>query len=442
MPTVHLIARSGDAPIKNAWFYVKQGNATTTLRSDADGQLLASAGEADSGSSGEGKPVNPATKIPSFVKPFAIEVPTTIQIAYSRGGLVIPAAFFEAVPSAATKIDLDLKPEDAPHPVPVAVAPNDLNTVKAVPTIELDLPPVPVTFDEPAALQVWPMLTSPFPDEYETSELAQGAALWPAQGASPVTDGEAATAAADPDWPRDLGVRVRGAASNGAPKVDLYLLDATGARLKFRLAPDAKAEAAVDVVTAEVKTVAGAARFETTFFPHDPAHFFGLVQVVAVTKGGGPDGLGDVVAELLGVQLGLCDDGMQGEDGDIPGPCVGPAQETNVIDFVVTAVSGPLPHQDLPKKTRTTRSRRPSMPPFTPPRRRWRSMVARAGWSASTFTPRGGAFPLAARPTRRRPSIRRCRCGWPSCSWWAGGATRVSCSSSCARRLWARRIAR
>lgn len=337
MPSVHLIARCGGAPVKRAWFYVKQGDAITLLRSDGDGQLVASSAEP----AGDAPP-----KIATFVKPFTFEVPASIQIAYSRGGLIIPDALLRAAPAAFATVELAMAPENA-EPVAVAVAPNDLNTVRAVPTISLDVPPLPVTFEEPRALEVWPLLASPFPDGYATSGLAQGAALWPADGARPVRDGASAPSPLEADCPRDAGLRVRGKVSNHAAKVNLYLVDAKGARLKFRLAADATANQAVDVASLDVK--GETSRFEATLFADDPARFFGLAHLVAVTEGGGPDGLGDVVGELLGVQLGLCDDGMQSDDGDAPGPCVGRAHEKNVIDFVVTAVHGPGPDQKLDK---------------------------------------------------------------------------------------------
>ncbi len=149
---------------------------------------------------------------------------------------------------------------------------------------------------------------------------------------------------------RILGVGVHGTVKNGAGQVDLYLLDATGEQLKFRLTSETNAPA-VDVVTVDVKGADGKSTFATRLFVDDPKRFFGLVQLVAVTKQGQPEGWGNVTAMLLGVQLGLCDDRLQSDKGDVPGPPMGPGDEMNVIDFTTTAVKGPLPTAKLPKKS-------------------------------------------------------------------------------------------
>jgi hypothetical protein len=98
------------------------------------------------------------------------------------------------------------------------------------------------------------------------------------------------------------------------------------------------------VATVDVKhAFQGKSTFKLRLFVDDPKRFFGLVQLVAVTKQGQPEGWGNVTAMLLGVQLGLCDDHLKSDKGDIPGPPIGPDHEMNVIDFTTTAVKGPLP---------------------------------------------------------------------------------------------------
>jgi hypothetical protein len=338
MTTVNLVAFCGSDRLTNAWLYLKQGDACTRLRSDADGLLLQTIS------------TDPDPEIASFVEPYVAEAPSTLVLGWSRNGLPLPSALLNLVSAAFTEVKLDLKPENL-APLPDApIASHATNTIQAVPMLKVVLPPLPVGFEEPVALQLWPMFAEPFAADYATDGLAQGASLWNGDHLT-VRDGHAATPASAQKIPKGLGVGVRGTVKNGAKQVDLYLLDAKGERLKFRLKPEPNAPAS-DATTAEVKTVDGKSAFALRLFLDDPKRFFGLVQLVAVTKQGQPDGWGNVTAMLLGVQLGLCDDHLQSDKGDVPGPPVGPGDEMNVIDFSTTAVKGPLPETKLDSKSK------------------------------------------------------------------------------------------
>jgi len=338
MPTVNLVAYCGSVPLKNVWVYLKQGDAFTQLRSDADGLLLSTIS------------TDPHPEIASFVEPFVAEAPSTVVLGWSPAGLPLPSAVLKLVASAFTDVKLDLKPENL-APLPDApIAPNELNTIQAVPMHKVVLPPPPVSFEEPAALELWPMFAESFVDDYATDGLPQGVALWNGNHVV-VGDGDAAAPASVQKRPKDLGVGVHGTVTNGAGQVDVYLLDANGEQLKFRLTSEANAPA-VDVVTVDVKSADDKSTFASRLFVDDPQRFFGLVQLVAVTKQGQPEGWGNVTAMLLGVQIGLCDDHLQSDKGDVPGPPMGPGDEMNVIDFTTTAVKGPLPATKLPKKSK------------------------------------------------------------------------------------------
>lgn len=338
MTAVNLVAYCGSDRLTNAWVYLKQGDGFTRLRSDADGLLL------------ETISTDADPEIASFIEPRVAEAPSTVVLGWSRNGLPLPDAVLRLVATAFTEVKLDLKPENL-APLPSApIASHETNTIQAVPMLKVVLPPLPVTFAEPASLQLWPLFAEPFSDDYATDGLPQGAALWPG-GHLALGDGQPAAPAKVDKRPKDLGVGVLGMVKNGAAKVNLYLLDAKGERLKFRLKPDANA-ASTDVSTVDVKTADGKSTFTSRLFVDDPKRFFGLVQLVAVTQQGQPDGWGTVTAMLLGVQLGLCDDHLQSNKGDVPGPPVGPADELNVIDFTTTAVKGPLPTSKLDTKSK------------------------------------------------------------------------------------------
>jgi len=338
MTTVNLVAYCGSDRLTNAWLYVKQGDNYTRLRSDADGLLLATIStDAD-------------PEIASYIEPHVADAPSTVVLGWSRNGMPLPAAVLKLVAAAFTEVTIDLKPENL-APLPGApIASHETNTIQAVPMVKVVLPPLPVDFEEPMALQLWPMFAEPFAPDYATDGLAQGASLWSGDHLT-VRDGHAATPASAQKIPKDLGVGIRGTVKNEAKQVELYLLNAKGEPLKFRLKPEANAPA-VDVTRAEVKTVDGKSVFALRLFADDPKRFFGLVQLVAVTQQGQPDGWGNVTAMLLGVQLGLCDDHLQSDKGDLPGPPIGPGDELNVIDFTTTAVAGPLPATKLDTKSK------------------------------------------------------------------------------------------
>ena len=335
MPSVELGALSETKALKRSWIYLKQGEALTLLRSDDDGLLWKS-------SSSDERP-----ELKTFDRAFTIDVPATVRVAYSRGGFPISKTILNDTPTAFTEVKLEVKPENmAPLPA-VPMAANQIHVVTAAPALKMDLPPLPVVFDVPVTLEVWPYFASPFTPEYETSGLLQGAALWDADGNLTVRDGSAAVAAPIANRPKDLGAVVRGRVTNHAKQVDLFLLNPKGERLKFR--PTAAADAvAVDKLTVDVVNHEGKDEFKTLLFVDDPTKFFGLVQLIAVTKQGSLDGLGDVVAALLGVQLGMCDDALAADKGDVPGICTKPP-EINVVDFVVTAIHGPLPAKKVKK---------------------------------------------------------------------------------------------
>jgi hypothetical protein len=338
MTTVNLVAYCGSDRLTNAWLYLKRGDASTRLRSDADGLLLKTIS------------TDPDPEIASFVEPFVADAPSTLVLGWSRNGLPLPSTVLNLVAAAFTEVKLELKPENL-APLPSApIASHETNTIQAVPMVKVVLPPLPVAFEEPTTLQLWPMFAEPFAADYATDGLAQGASLWNGDHLT-VRDGHAATPASAQKIPKDLGVGIRGIVKNGAKQVDLYLLDAKGERLKFRLKPEPNAPAA-DVTTSDVKTVDGKNAFALRLFVDDPKRFFGLVQLVALTKQGQPDGWGNVTAMLLGVQLGLCDDHLQSDKGDVPGPPVGPGDEMNVVDFSTTAVKGPLPAKTIDPKAR------------------------------------------------------------------------------------------
>jgi hypothetical protein len=379
MTTVNLVAYCGSDRLPNVWLYLKQGDAYTRLRSDADGLLL------------ETISTDPDPEIASFVEPFVAEAPSTLVLGWSRNGMPLPAALLNLVAAAFVEAALALKPENL---VPLASAPiasHETNTIQAVPILKVVLPPLPVAFEEPVALQLWPMFAEPFAVDFASDGLAQGASLWNGDHLA-VKDGHAATPASAQEIPKDLGVGVRGTVRNAAKQVDLYLLDAKGERLKFKLKPEVNAPTA-DVTTAEVKTVDGKSAFALRLFVDDPKRFFGLVQLVAVTKQGQPDGWGNITAMLLGVQLGLCDDRLQSDKGDVPGPPVGPGDEMNVIDFTTTAVSGPEPTAKLPKK---------STIPAVQAQIDAAETAARAALSPHTRARRMVCFPIRA--DRKRPN--------------------------------------
>ena len=338
MTTVNLVAYCGSEPLRNVWLYRKQGEDFERLRADRDGLVLQTI-------STDAEP-----EIASFVEPLVADVPLTIVVAWSRNGLPLPPAVLKLVAPAFTEVKLDLKPENLAPLAGVPIATHETNTVKAVPLLKVVLPPLPVTFEEPASLELWPMFAEPFTDGYLTDGLAQGASLW-AGDRLVLRDGREAAPASAAQRPKDIGVDVRGTVRNGAKQVALYLLDAKGAQLKFRLKPDANAPG-VEVSTVDVKTADGKSTFSLRLFVDDPKRFFGLVQLLAVTKQGRPEGWGTVTAMLLGVQLGLCDDHLQSDMGEVPGPPIGPEHEMHVIDFTTTAVKGPLPATKLDTKSK------------------------------------------------------------------------------------------
>jgi hypothetical protein len=379
MTTVNLVAYCGSDLLKNTWVYLKQGDAFTQLRSDADGLLLSTIST----------DANP--EIASFVEPFVAEAPSTVVLGWSRNGLPLPAAVLKLVAQAFTEVKLDLKPENF-APLPDApIAPNELNTIQAVPMHKVVLPPLPISFEEPVALDLWPMFAEPFPDDYATDGLPQGVALWGGNH-HVVSDGDAAAPASVQKRPKDLGVGVRGTVKNGARQVDLYLLNAKGEQLKFRLTSEANA-LAVDVATIDVKSANGKSTFATRLFVDDPTRFFGLVQLVAVTKQGQTEGWGNVTAMLLGVQIGLCDDHLQSDKGDMPGPPIGPDHERNVIDFTTTAVKGPLPTATIDPNSMTAGAQTTAA-----------KNAAQAALSPHTRARRMVCFPIRA--DRKRPNAR------------------------------------
>jgi hypothetical protein len=391
MTTVNLVAYCGSDRLTNVWLYLKQGDAITRLRSDADGLLLQTI-------STDREP-----EIASFVEPYVAEAPSTLVLGWSRNGLPLPSAVLNLAAVAFTEVKLELKPENlAPLPG-AAIASHATNTIQVVPMLKVVLPPLPALFEEPAALQLWPMFAEPFAADYATDGLPQGASLWTGDHLA-VRDGQTATPASAEKRPKDLGVGIRGTVNNGAPQVDLYLLDAKGERLKFRLKPDPNAPAA-DVTTVDVKTANNKNTFALRLFADDPQRFFGLVQLVAVTKQGQPDGWGNVTAMLLGVQLCLCDDHVQSDKGNLPGPPIGPGDEMNVIDFSpLTAAEG-----TLPVKTKPPQPKLPKKSPIPAIQAQIDAAVnsARATLSPNTRARRMVCFPIRAdrkRPNARNPS--------------------------------------
>jgi hypothetical protein len=386
MTTVNLVAYCGSDRLTNAWLYLKQGDACTRLRSDADGLLLKTIS------------TDPDPEIASFVEPFVADAPSTLVLGWSRNGLPLPSTVLNLVAAAFTEVELELKPENL-APLPSApIASHETNTIQAVPMLKVVLPALPVVFEEPAALQLWPMFAEPFAADYATDGLAQGASLWNGDHLT-VRDGHAATPASAQKIPKDLGVGIRGIVKNGAKQVDLYLLDAKGERLKFRLKPEPNAPAA-DVTTSDVKTVDGKNAFALRLFADDPKRFFGLVQLVAVTKQGLPDGWGNVTSMLLGVQLGLCDDHLQSDKGDVPGPPVGPGDEMNVVDFSpLTAAEGTLPVKTKPPQPKLPKK---SQIPAIQAQIDAAVSSARATLSPNTRARRMVCFPIRA--DRKRPS--------------------------------------
>lgn len=379
MTAVNLVAYCGSKPLKNVWIYRKQGDELTRLRSDGDGLLL------------ETISTDAEPEIASFVEPLVTDAPSTIVLGWSRNGLPLPARVLKLVAASFTEVKLDLQPENL-APLPAApIAPHELNTVQVTPALKVVLPPLPVAFDEPVSLDLWPMFAEPFTDAYATDGLPQGAALWVGDRLA-VRDGQPATPASAQHRPKDLGVGVRGTITNGAKQVALYLLDAKGEQLKFRLGPQADAPG-VDTTTVDVKTVDGKATFACRLFADDPKRFFGLVQLLAVTKQGQPEGWGSVTAMLLGVQLGLCDDHLQSDKGELPGPPIGPGDELNVIDFTTTAVKGPLPLTAIDPKSRDAAAQADAA-----------KRAAQAALAPHTRARRMVCFPIRA--DRKRPNPR------------------------------------
>jgi hypothetical protein len=324
MTDVHACVFLADGPVKRAWVYLKRGDQTTLLRSDDEGRLLTT-------TSPDARP-----GFETFVKPLVLQVPVTVQVACSQGGLPIPTEALKTLAAGFCTRALDLSP-DMPAGR-AAIAPNLTNTVQVVPIVKIDLPPAPIEIEEPSALGLWPFFKGPIPDDYATNGLPQGRALWPGDHLA-VSDGAAAPPADANLLPQDLGVAVRGKVKNDAKQLQLLLLNAGGERVKFK--PDNNTgTTAVDSVTLDVTEEQ---KFTAKLFPDKPETFFGLVQVVLATKQGDPEGLVDVVAALLGVQLGICDDALTSVDGTQRGPLVSAADEKHVVDFVVTAARGPGP---------------------------------------------------------------------------------------------------
>jgi len=231
MSTVNLVAYCGSDRLTNVWLYLKQGDACTRLRSDADGLLLQTIS------------TDPDPEIASFVEPFVAEAPATVVLGWSRNGLPLPPALLNLAAAAFTEVKLELKPENLAPLASAPIASHATNTIQAVPMVKVVLPPLPVVFEEPTALQLWPMFAEPFAADYATDGLPQGASLWNGDHLT-VRDGHSATPASAQKIPKDLGVGIRGTVKNGAKQVDLYLLDAKGERLKFRLKAEANAPAA------------------------------------------------------------------------------------------------------------------------------------------------------------------------------------------------------
>jgi len=125
--------------LAHVWVYWKEGDATTVLRTNADGLLQALAG-------GE-SPTRPW----SYSAPFTSAPGAKIKIPYSTGNKPTPQARLDEHVDAFVDKEVP-KGEQQQGPASVQIAPNQLNTLKATAlvTAVVTLPPARVvSFEDP-----------------------------------------------------------------------------------------------------------------------------------------------------------------------------------------------------------------------------------------------------------------------------------------------------
>jgi hypothetical protein len=374
---VYLGSEDGNeaAPVTDAWVYWRVGETTTILRTDRSGQLW--------------KILDGNDRVVSRPRDYGAEfragLGSDVRVYYSHGARPIPTAVLKQHDAAFFARKVSAKPTlKKPHTWfenllewgQGLVSPNTKNVVVVAGPALVAVPKLRVVLETPREERLWPVLwelptdhanDDPLRPHLNTAGLAQGAALWTAQGAlspaenSAVTTDSPLSVKYTPSSgseetifirPRERGLKITGRIDKRATAATLRLVNEAGETVKTRA--EIKTDAAQrDDTPLVLGAVDGNWRaFSAEAFLVDPVKHFGPVSLVVWSDIPQVPTLDAFSAYLCGFQIALVDDYPASHDGKSAGTVLDEHDEVVIVDFRES------PHATAAELDRNTRARR------------------------------------------------------------------------------------
>jgi hypothetical protein len=333
--------------MSRAWIYLNDGS-TTLYRTDAQGVVR----------------VGGARTAEGYDRLVKTAVPKTVRLYYSRATLPLPDAVVKEAQGQFWERTLEpaaVKSEDVPIKVGEAAIEAE--------AVFVDLPVPPLTISTPKELALWPITFEVPTEDYETAGLPQGDAFWVQNH---VREGAAAAGAPSADVPKLRPLEVTGQLRASGSSVEVRVYDEKGDALPLRSQPTDQAE----TPAIQLALAAGTTAFRLKLYPAQPAQAFGLVQPVVTIKSATPALPVDCVCQLVGLQMGLVDDGEAALAGAQPGPIHNESNDKVVVDFTSSPGTGADDATARAQLTQQTRVRRMTVFPIRATRVRPRLGVA------------------------------------------------------------------
>jgi hypothetical protein len=348
-------------PLENAWVYWREGGKQTLLRTDSKGCPFS----APSGTSEEdaGLPWK-------YTVPFGSQIGAQVEVYYSRGEKPLLAKETTDYSDVFFARELiEPPPTVCIDPQYAAISPEDINTLTVVPLVSVTLPHYHLELTAPKELTLWSLLWENPTDDYYTSGLNQGAALWQGQGSNftlNITENSAAPALAanSAERPIERALKLTANVDARVNEAFVYILDRSGRVVKLRKIENNQITAnAVSEVKATLKPPAGEKRPLEAIIAFDRAvDAFGPVQILIRGEGinppleAGKDFIIDAFyVYLCGFQIGLVDDYLAHENGLQRGPFRTESDEVNIVDFHIPSGAQPTTAADMRARTRARR---------------------------------------------------------------------------------------
>jgi hypothetical protein len=255
-------------------------------------------------------------------------------------------------------------------PQVAAISPEDINTLTVVPLVSVTLPLYHLELTAPKELTLWPLLWENPTDDYYTSGLNQGAALWQAQGGSMTLNlaentAAQALAANSQERPIERALKLTANIDARVKEAFVTILDRNGTVVKLRKIENNQITAtAVNEVKATLKPPAGEKRPLEAIIAFDRAvDAFGPVQILIRGTGinppleSGQDSILDAFyVYLCGFQIGLVDDYLANPNGLQRGPHRTESDEVYIVDFPIPSnLAQPTDANGMRARTRARR---------------------------------------------------------------------------------------